>query len=310
MDHGVLASDHGPGIQYRGSAYESRIPGAFGPGRAVPVAGVLLGGSASADDLFDFLAGDPPARLPVGCHVRVPPFLESLGMGEREVVLACRYRSAVDAVLRGGVPFLRSANDAGWSGAAFAADPVFPNVRHSVVLSAIARRCLDDSPAGPDEEFVKAWFRPHLAGIQDGVFASRDSKLRTEFLRSVPVRYASDSTISEVVRPLLDEGRFDVAEFHRWGKLLRALRCVAESAPEGEELSGAETALFEASLRYLNRYQLAILLRTCLRSGQKGACRMIADLPVDFGVGDLRTAAWFIRRAARLEELLADALAH
>lgn len=301
MEHGVLVTDGTLNVHYRQAVYDSRLPGLFGPHYVSPVEGVMLGGGASPEDLRAFLEAPPAILIPHDSHIRVSRFILSLGMGHREVIAACRYRSAVDAVLRGGTPFLRAASEAGWDGDRFATDPVFPKITHGVVLSAVAKRCLDHHAAGDGEDagFLAGWLMPHAVRAQDGVFASADTPVRTQLLRAVPPRNMTRSTLSFCSRDLLRSP--DLAELHRWGTLGRVLRCaVSDRLPLSEE----ESRIVVDAMRLLTEDQATSLLEASLASGHTGLCRRIVALP--FYWGRLETAAWFIRRAIALEEILAD----
>lgn len=300
MDKGVLATDHTLNVRYRDAVFEE--------GSAMsPCAEIVFSVDASPDAFREFLVRRAPARFPLGCKLRVSAFLLSLGMGPREQIAALRYRSVVETVLRGGVPFLRAANDAGWDGDRFLSDPVFPSVRHGVVLSCIARRVIRPELSEADAVFVRTWLWPHVIIIQDGVFAALECPLRTDLLRAVPLRYMADCALVENVRAILDEGTFDPAELHRWGKLSRAWQMLIECSVEPFTKDNLD--VFARSLRYLNTHQASRVLRSCLCADRPELIRIMAETSsVDMDCSELRTVMDFVRRTVQLEELLADAV--
>lgn len=300
MDNGVLTSDHTLCVRYRNAVFEE------GP-IIFPYDGIVLSADSSPDDLREFLVRAPPVMFPMYSTLRVSAFLLSLGMGVKEKISALRYQSAIEAVLRGGVPFLRAADEAGWDGDRFLADPVFPNVRHGVVLGCIARRCIRPELGEADRSFLRDWLWPHLIKIQDGLTAALDCQLRTELLRAVPVRYMSDRVLAGNIKTIVDEGSFDPAELRRWGKLTRALQLLVESS--GRPPSAPVRGVFSRSLQYLDSHQASRVMRSCLCSGHTELCRLMAEtVSVEMESQELRTVMEFVQRIVQLEELLADAV--
>ncbi|AUF82122.1 hypothetical protein TetV_030 [Tetraselmis virus 1] len=308
MDHGIIKITPNPDITFRNDIFESCSNGSFGPHIVMPVQNILLRNHSTRQEFFEFMIALPPIHLPIGCHIVVSNFLSSIGCGERDIILACRYRSAVDAILREGLDYLKLAHQTGWCFNKFFSDPIFPGVFHPSIVSAICKKCVEDIVDTEDIDFLKTYFFGNFVLLQPAILESQcPDSVKIEFLKNIePVTMVSATADFMSLYILRYGASLDALYPHTRLILCSAIEKLSDNDPLCENI-------YQKAL-HVDVYTLDLLIQSCMKTNNIPLCKKLVvrrrEITQDdqFYHSDVAMLIHFINRTEELENIVIQLL--